>query len=193
MADQRRPGGGSTFGPGNEGGKGKKGGKGKNKQLLLLGGGGAAAVVVFALVKRQSASSTGTATTGTIPTNDSTSTDQFNQLSDQLAGLQQQLSNITQGAGSTTTPAPTPSPAPGPVPSPVPVAKPPSPLPPRSTKPSSPGFSWVKVSHGQTLSGIASSHHETLATLLKDNPVYTTNAKYKGGNMIWAGDNVKVR
>ena len=56
-----------------------------------------------------------------------------------------------------------------------------------------PSLSTVTVSRNQTLSGIAKSHGESLGTLLKDNPVYTTNPKYKGGNRIWAGDKVKVR
>lgn len=179
-------------------GKGKKGKKGPlgGKKGLLIGGGAAAAVAVFALIKRGSgsaAATTGTtaATTGT-PTYDSTAGDQYNQLANQLAGLQDQLANLTAGAASGSNPTvPVVPIASGSAPV---VAKPgPVVVPKPAPKPKTSIFSTVTVSHGQTLSGIAASHHETLATLLKDNPVYTTNAKYKGGNSIWAGDKVKVR
>lgn len=193
-----------------------KGGKKKNKQLLMVGGGAAAAVVVFALIKRQSSGSgadTTAATTGATPTYDSTANDVYNSLEDQLGQLQQSIAAIasqgatngstgtgtgsgtgTSGSGSTSSGGSVLHPGSG-----GPVAKPPTSgsgsrvisggSPPRGV----PKLSTVTVSHGQTLSGIASAHHETLATLLKDNPVYTTNPKYKKGNLIFAGDKVKVR
>lgn len=176
-------------------GKGKKGKKGPlgGKQGLLIGGGAAAAVAVFALIKRGSgsggAATTGTAATTGVPTYDSTNGDMYNQLANQLAGLQDQIANLTAGqaaGGNPTVPPVTPKPTP--VPKPV-VGHPKQPAP----KPPKTILQTVLVRRGQTLSGIAASHHETLGTLLKDNPVYTTNKKYKGGNLIFSGDKVRVR
>lgn len=189
-----------------------KGGKKKNKQLLMVGGGAAAAVAVFALIKRQSASSaadTTAATTGATPTYDSTANDVYNSLENQLGQLQQQIAAIgsqgatngstgpstgTTGGGSTSSGGSATHPGSG-----GPAAKPPTSgsgnrkisggNPPRISNP----FTTVTVTRGQTLSGIAAAHHETLGTLLKDNPVYTSNPKYKKGNLIFAGDKVKVR
>jgi LysM repeat protein len=179
-----------------KGKKGKKAGPLGGKKGLLIGGGALAVVAVFALIKR--GSGTGTAATGTTaattgtPTYDSTNGDQYNQLANQLAGLQTQIANITAGQSSgsnptvppvSVTPTPTPPPAnPG-------VKRPVQPPP----KPKTSILQTVLVKRGQTLSGIAASHHETLATLERDNPVYLTNKKYRGGNLIFAGDKVKVR
>lgn len=172
--------------------KGNKGaGKGllKNKKALTILGGGVAVVGAYALVKHGSGTgadtSGATAATGATPTYDSTGSDQFNQLANQIAGLQDQIATITAGTP-TTAPKPTPKPTPKPPKPPAnhkpgPVRRKPAPL------------GSVTVSRGQTLSGIAKSHHETLGQVLKDNPVYTTNKKYKGGSRIFAGDKVKVR
>jgi LysM repeat protein len=53
-------------------------------------------------------------------------------------------------------------------------------------------FTKVTIKSGDTLSGIAKANGETLAQLLKDNPVFTSNPKYQGGNMIFAGGTVKI-
>ncbi len=48
------------------------------------------------------------------------------------------------------------------------------------------------IQHGDTLWGIAKSHGISLGTLLSLNPEFTTNSKYQGGNMIWAGGRVNL-
>ena len=53
-------------------------------------------------------------------------------------------------------------------------------------------FTKVTIKSGDTLSAIAKANNESLSQLLKDNPIFTTNPKYQGGNMIWAGGTVKV-
>ena len=53
-------------------------------------------------------------------------------------------------------------------------------------------FTKVTIKKGDTLSAIAKANNESLSQLLKDNPVFTTNPKYQGGNMIFAGGTVKV-
>lgn len=53
-------------------------------------------------------------------------------------------------------------------------------------------FNKVTIKKGDTLSAIAKANNESLAQLLKDNPVFTTNPKYQGGNMIFAGGTVKI-
>ena len=50
----------------------------------------------------------------------------------------------------------------------------------------------VTIKAGDTLSGIAKAAGESLTQLLKDNPVFTTNSKYNGGNTIFSGGTVKV-
>lgn len=191
-------------------GGGKAGAKGKLGKVntKMLGLGAAAAVVVFALIKKKSAAATDSSTTSGTATYDSTATDQYNSIADQLWALQSQIGTITQGTsgvagggsttststGSTVTISPvqpgntsvkaTPKPAPAKYTPPRPLAK-----------KASPGihYSTVTVQRGNTLSGIAAKYHESLSTLLKDNPTYTQNKKYQGGNRIWAGDKVKVR
>jgi LysM repeat protein len=179
---------------------------GKPHMALALGG--AAVVVVVALVKKSSGSAAGTSTTSTgpasqTPSYDSTSNDVYNSIESQLTAFQNQLTQLSNtmpsGSGASTSGgAVTP-----------PVAAPPtSPLgaPPKATIPTGGGphlptgkpirrglFSTVTVQRNQTLGGIAASHHESLQTLLADNPVYRTNSRYRGGNRIFAGDKVKVR
>jgi hypothetical protein len=50
----------------------------------------------------------------------------------------------------------------------------------------------VKVERGDTLSSIAKENKTTVAAILKANPKFTEQAKYKDGNMIWAGTTVKI-
>lgn len=70
-----------------------------------------------------------------------------------------------------------------PVPVSTPVAKPAA---------GNPATHTYVVVHGDTLSGIAAKNHTTLAEIKSLNPVYWTNAKYKSGNEIWAGDKVTL-
>jgi hypothetical protein len=49
---------------------------------------------------------------------------------------------------------------------------------------------WGK--YGDSLSSIAARHGMTLERLFELNPEYKTNPKYKGGNLIWAGDRVVI-
>lgn len=186
-----------------------KKGKKKDQQLLLMGGGAAVVVVIAALMHRQSAAQaaagTTQAATGLQGSYDSTANDVYNSIEDQLGALQQQLAQITQGsAGSGGTPTGGAGSGGAGTGTPVPgqggggVSKPGSgsggkPKIHGGNPPRRGPFSWVTVQRGQTLSGIASQHHETLGTLLADNPTYTRNPKYRGGNRIWAGDKVKVR
>lgn len=186
-----------------------KGKLGKLNSKTMIGLGAAAVVGIYALVKRGNAAQaadSGTTTSGTA-TYDSTATDQYNGIANQLYALQEQIGSITQGAAgttgtTTTTPAPVfKTPTPVKVTLPKPITKPKggilTPVKVTTPKPKTPApavkFSTVTVKSGNTLSGIAAKYHESLSTLLKDNPTYTKNAKYKGGNMIWAGDKVKVR
>lgn len=48
------------------------------------------------------------------------------------------------------------------------------------------------IQHGDTLWGIAQRNHISLGTLLRMNPEFTTNPKYRGGSMIWAGGHVML-
>ena len=48
------------------------------------------------------------------------------------------------------------------------------------------------VKAGDTLSSIAKKHKVTLQQILNANPKFTTDPKYQGGNMIWAGTIVKI-
>lgn len=48
------------------------------------------------------------------------------------------------------------------------------------------------VKAGDTLSKIAKENNTTLSAILKANPKFTEQDKYKGGNMIWAGTTVNI-
>jgi len=50
----------------------------------------------------------------------------------------------------------------------------------------------VKVERGDTLSSIAKENQTTVSAILAANPKFTEQAKYKDGNMIWAGTTVKI-
>lgn len=79
--------------------------------------------------------------------------------------------------------------------SPPPPPPPTSPPPPPTSPPPPPAgasFEPYVVKRGDTLSGIAASHGETLAQVEKDNPVYLTNPKYDHGDLIFAGDTVML-
>lgn len=57
---------------------------------------------------------------------------------------------------------------------------------------SSKGRRTVTVKRGDTLSGIARRNHESLRQLKKDNPGLFSKA-HKGGNLIFAGNKVKLK
>lgn len=133
-----------------------------------------------------------TSTTGT-STYDTSATDAYNTLEQQITALQNNQTTTT------TTPPPTTT-APPPVTTPPPSTSSP---PPATTPPpggtsggppaTSPTATWTyTVESGDNLSSIAARNPTpvTLATLLQMNPVYTTNPKYQGGNLIFAGDHV---
>ena len=50
----------------------------------------------------------------------------------------------------------------------------------------------VTVERGDTLSSIAKENNTTVKAILAANPKFTEQAKYQGGNMIWAGTTVKI-
>jgi LysM repeat protein len=50
----------------------------------------------------------------------------------------------------------------------------------------------VKVERGDTLTSIAKENKTTVSAILAANPKFTEQAKYKDGNMIWAGTTVKI-
>ena len=54
-----------------------------------------------------------------------------------------------------------------------------------------PGSAY-RVKRGDTLSGIAKTAGVNLSDIMKANKKFTTDAKYKGGNMIWADTRVKI-
>ena len=177
--------------------------KGKNGAILAAGA-TVALVAVLGLAKGKK-----TAPAAAVPaTDDTTSTDMWNQWQAEYEALQQQLD--AQGAGTTTASGPgnpippvpvpipkPPTPTPAPTPTPVlPTPKPTTPKPQPVVSPIAPkpaGPASVKVQANQTLSGIAAKYGLTMAQLKKLNPVYWTNPKYKQGNEIWAGDTVKLR
>jgi LysM repeat protein len=174
------------------------------RTVAILGAGGA--VVVVALLARRNSGSSGAAASSTDGF-DSGPYDMWNQWQQEYDYLQQQITGLDDGTTTATGPGSTPpppstQPTPKP-PVPVPVPKPPpppsapskpppqpTPKPPASSKP--PAHKTVTVKKGDTLSGIAKKSGISLATLKKLNPVYWTNKKYKNGNLIFAGDKVKV-
>ena len=52
--------------------------------------------------------------------------------------------------------------------------------------------SGYRVKTGDTLSGIAKSAGVSLSDIMAANQKFKTDAKYKGGNMIWANTRVKI-
>lgn len=165
------------------------------RNAAIIGAGGTVALVALIAMRRNKAApATGSTTTITgDSTYDSGPYDMWNQWQQEFEYLQQQIS-AQQGQGSAAGPGnpnPNPTPLPAPIPKPpipTPAPKPPGPHP----RPKPPAHKVVTVQHGDTLSGIAARNRISMARLKKLNPVYWTNKKYRNGNLIWAGDKVKV-
>jgi hypothetical protein len=114
------PPGGSTPGkPGQQGKPASLKDQIKKKPAVVVGIGGAAVVVIYALMKRSGSSSTpadaggtdGGAMSNVTPTYDSSGTDSYNSLEDQLGTLQSQLADLTStGQGDVAPPATTTTP-----------------------------------------------------------------------------------
>jgi LysM repeat protein len=162
------------------------------RNAAVLGAGLTVAAVALLGMLRSKGANSNTAATGESPY-DSGPYDMWNQWQAEYEQLQEQINS--QGGGSTSAgggPATTPKPPP-----PVQIPKPPAWPPPVSVKPpvvrpKPTPYKTVTVKKGDTLSAIAKKNNISMATLKKLNPVYWTNKKYKNGNLIWAGDKVKV-
>lgn len=181
-------------------GRGVTSGPGRVKPVYVAGG--AAAIGALALYMRhratQKAANNATPTTATA---DTTVTDDFTQLSNQIDQLQRDEQNEPLPSNN---PTPTKNPRPKPKPKPRPPihggkppgrvpapAPPPAPTPNPNPTPRPVAQTHVyKVQHGDTLSGIAARAGISLDELRRLNPVYWTNPKYNQGNSIWAGDSV---
>lgn len=172
---------------------------GSRNGAILAAGATVAAVAVLGLLKgKKSTADTGTATIQ--PSGfDSSAYDLAEQWQSQFEGLQGQINGLQNPPPPTPTPTPKPpkpAPIPKPMPLPSPVPRPPAPRPPTKLAPTpvfnKPPPKVVRVKRGDTLSGIAQRNHISLATLKRLNPVYWTNAKYRQGNRIFAGDRVTV-
>lgn len=170
---------------------------GKNKGVLLAAGG--AGLVVLLALMRSSGSSDQSGdtlqTSGTGSTYDSTSTDLYNSIQPEIDALEAQLNNLQNSQptpGSPVTSNPITS-TPKPVTTTTGGSSKPKPAPPKTTTPKPKTTTkTITVKKGDTLSAIAKRYGISMATLKKLNPVYWTNAKYHNGNLIWAGDKVKV-
>lgn len=162
------------------------------RNAAILGAGLTVAAVAL-LTSIRGKGSTGTTSMTTADDFDSSPYDMWNAWQSEYEDLQEQInSGGTNTAGGGTTPAPpTPVPIPKP-PAPNPAPKPPAPKPKPKPPAKPPVHKTITVKKGDTLSAIASKNHISMATLKKLNPVYWTNKKYKNGNLIWAGDKVKV-
>lgn len=168
---------------------------------------GVGAVGVGALawyMKRRSAQKAAANQTPVTSTADTTVTDDFTQLQNEIGQLQTAEQNEPLPSNNPTpTPNPRPRPRPpihggrppqGPIP-PVIVPGPaptPPPRPPSNPTPTpTPAQTHTyKVQHNDTLWGIAQRAGISLDELRRLNPVYWTNPKYQNGNRIWAGDSV---
>lgn len=157
----------------------------QNKTMLIVTGVVLAAAGGLALYHKHQVAKTPAAATTTAPTtstDDTSMTDLYNELEQQIRQLQG-----PGGSGTTQTAPPPPPPSPPPVQTPPPGGTqggPPA---------TAPTATWTyTVVSGDSLSSIASRNPTpvSLATLLQMNPTYTTNPKYAGGNTIFAGDHV---
>jgi LysM repeat protein len=172
------------------------------RNAAILGAGLTVALVAVVSNLRSKGGTTGTTSMTTADTYDSSPYDMWNAWQSEYEDLQEQISaggTNTAGGGAVPPPVPGGVLTPGP-PVPVPIPKPPvitpAPKPPAPKPipkpPTTTTHKTVVVKKGDTLSEIAKKNHITMATLRKLNPVYWTNKKYKNGNLIWAGDKVKV-
>lgn len=173
---------------------------GSRNGAIIAAGGTVGLIALLTLVRGKSSSSSGSDAQATpIQAYDSGPYDQWDAWQQEYDGLAGRVSTLENPPASTPPPATTPPLHITPLPAPkgsTPVVRPPTPVSPvKATKPVTkppPKLQTVTVKKGDTLSGIAAKYHISLATLKKLNPVYWTNAKYKSGNRIWAGDKVKV-
>ena len=196
MPRQTAPGAG---GPPATAGGGRPGGlkgalKGRNGAILAAGG--TVGVIALLTLLRGKSSQPAAAAAGTQQAFDSTPYDLYDQWQQQFEQLQGEINQLQQPPGATSPPVQTPVPITKPTPLPAPVPHPPVVKPPVRVSPPPPSkavsHKTVVVRHGDTLSGIAAKNHISMATLKKLNPVYWTNAKYKQGNRIFAGDKVHL-
>lgn len=179
-------------------------GPGRVKPLYVaLGAGGIGALALY--MRHRASKNAANNQTPTTATADTTVTDDFTQLSNEIDQLQRDEENeplpsnnptptknprpkpkpkprppIHGGKPPVRQPAPAPTPAPTPTPNPTP----------RPAPPPRPQTHRYTVVHGDTLWDIARRNHTDLATIRRLNPVYWTNPKYDQGNDIWAGDTV---
>lgn len=89
----------------------------RRKPALVVGAGGVAVVVIYALMKRNSTAAAGAdtgtgsaATQNSTPSYDSTGTDVYNSLADQLTSLQGQIAGLTPPPQGVVTPPPATTP-----------------------------------------------------------------------------------
>ena len=165
------------------------------KRNLLIAAAAGTALVAFVMSRGGNGGGGGSAQQMT--GYDSTPSDQYNDLQNQLEDIQRQIDNGTVTPGTPATPAPTPaSPKPKPTPMPWPVPHPrpvPKPKPTPKPTPKPPGKKWYEIKRGDTLSEIAQRNKISMATLKKLNPNFWSNPKYDHGNKIWAGGKVRVK
>jgi len=173
---------------------------GGTRNAAILGAGLTVAAVALLTSMRGKSGATTLMSSGDF---DSSPYDMWNAWQSEYEDLQQQINGTdgtntagtnTAGGGPPITTLPAPAPIPKP-PVPPPAPKPPAPNrhwpPPKKTDPK---VKRVVVVHkGDTLSKIAKSNGVSMTTLRKLNPVYWTNKKYRNGNLIWAGDKVRVK
>jgi hypothetical protein len=173
------------------------------RNAAILGAGLTVALVAVVSNLRSKGGTTGTTSMTTADDFDSSPYDMWNAWQSEYEDLQEQINSgdgtTTAGGGTATPPPPLKPPGVVPHPLPVPIGKPvfptPAPKPPApkpTPKPPTTTHKTVTVKKGDTLSAIAKKNHISMATLKKLNPTYWTNKKYKNGNLIWAGDKVKV-
>jgi hypothetical protein len=166
---------------------------------VVIGAGGIGGLALY--MRHRASKNAANNATPTTATADTTVTDDFTQLSNQIDQLQRDEQNEPLPSNN---PTPTPNPKPKPKPKPrppihggnppgrVPLPPPPpapTPNPNPTPRPVAQTHTYI-VRHNDTLSGIAAHAGISLDELRRLNPVYWTNPKYQQGNMIWAGDRV---
>lgn len=181
-------------------GGGLAGKVGGPRNLAILAAGGTVALVALVTILRKGSSTPAPAAQQNAGAFDSSPYDMWNQWEQQYEDLSSRVDQLQNPPP--TNPPPTKTPLPLPVPIDKPPLRPPAPKPPAppskpSAKPSTPPKqskpASVTVKRGDTLSGIAKKYGISMATLKKLNPVYWRDKKYRNGDLIWAGDKVRLR